>query len=99
MNWINKHVISGILESIGENTVNPQTQLSQLYRLRINGNWYFCKAADFAGVGSPMLGQLQPATRALAGVYNRRGRNGLTWLIAENDQILPVINVFRRAPT
>ncbi|KAF1003426.1 MAG: hypothetical protein GAK28_04711 [Luteibacter sp.] len=87
------------LESIQGNLIRGRSGEShRLYRLRIDGRWYFCKAGDFADAkqASATLRHATPPIRVTMAPVVTRGRHGLYWLrVHDSDLALSPTNPYR----
>ena len=80
----------GLLESIQGNLVRGRSgESNRLYRLRIDGRWYFCKAGDFADAkqASATLRHATLPIRVSFAPRVLRGRHGLYWLSVHDSDL------------
>lgn len=92
--------MEGVLESIEGNLLRGRLgESARLYRLRIDGRYYFCQPSDFdrSKQAAAVLRHAQLPARVTAAVQWRKGRPGLYWLhFHETGQALSPIHAWER---
>jgi hypothetical protein len=95
-----QHIIEGQLDRLEGNLVRGRSgEQARLYRLRIDGRWYFCQASDFNDskrAGATLRHARLPA-RVTAAPFVVNGRHRLFWLrLHDTDESLEAIDPLKR---
>ncbi|TCV96418.1 hypothetical protein EC912_102769 [Luteibacter rhizovicinus] len=93
-------IVDGQLDSVEGNLVRGRLgESARLYRLRIDGRWYFCTASRFASSkeAGTVLRHVRLPMRVTAATHVSHGRGGLYWLYIHDtgDALEPA--TFKRA--
>jgi len=93
--------LEGELERLEGNLVRGRVgESSRLYRLRIGGQWYFCKAGDFDDIrrAEAVLRHVAVPAHVTMASYVVNGRRRVGWLrVRDSGNTLPPANPFKAA--
>lgn len=83
-----KGTVSGQLDRLDASLIRGRLGESvRLYRLRIDGHWYFCSASSFAdsALAGKVLRHIQPPARVTLAPYIVNGRRCIYWLYSHDS--------------
>lgn len=86
-------IVEGVVERWDGNRVRPRvktTRMGLLYRILIDGRWYFFDTRGFASAEvTAFFSALEPGMPIRGGTRRQRGHDCFTWIVGEKAAIAP----------